>query len=454
MEPGRLLNELFSAARKLGLRVRVEAFDTPSLGGGGLCWVYGRQLVLLDENASQVEQAAALAEALAAFDTEPIYMAPEARGAIEAARERHGMPPGVRLQKSVPLAPRTTLGVGGPAQSYVEASDESSLLTALSWAEQRGVQCQLLGGGSNVVVADAGFDGLVVHIATQGIEWEEHGDAVQVTVAAGESWDRFAALSVERSWVGLECLSGIPGQVGATPIQNVGAYGQEVADTILSVRAYDRSTGKTVSLPSAACEFGYRDSVFKSGAPHRYVVLAVTFRLRIGAPPSVRYAQLAEHLRARGLCEPSLLEVRESVLEIRRSKSMVYDTNDPNGRSCGSFFTNPIVSPERLEELLRRSPDRSPPQFPQPEGTTKLSAGWLIEHAGFARGYRDGAVGLSSAHALALVCHPGAQARDVVRLAHRIQARVLEQFGVTLHPEPAFWGFSELTEGLPKQPDR
>jgi UDP-N-acetylmuramate dehydrogenase len=240
--------------------------------------------------------------------------------------------------------------------------------------------------------------------------------------------------------------------VGATPIQNVGAYGQEVADTIVRVRAYDRSTGQTVSLPSTACEFAYRDSVFKSGAPHRYAVLAVTFRLRIGAPPGVRYAQLAEHLRARGIREPSLLEVRESVLDLRRSKSMVYDANDPNGRSCGSFFTNPTVSSERLQELLRRCPDRAPPQFPQPDGTTKLSAGWLIEHAGFARGYRDGCVGLSTAHALALVCHPGARARDVVRLARQIQARVRDRFGLTLHPEPAFWGFSELDNGLPKPP--
>jgi len=452
MEPGRLLNELFLAARKLGLQVRVEPFDTPPVGGGGLCWVYGRQLVLLDERASQIEQAAALAEALSAFDTEPIYLAPEARRAIEAARERRGMPPDVRVEKTVPLAPRTTLGVGGPAQSFVDATDEGALIAALGWAARQNVECRVLGGGSNVVIADSGFDGLVVHIATRGVDWQEDGNAVEITAAAGESWDRLVALSVERGWGGLECLSGIPGQVGATPIQNVGAYGQEVGDCIVRVRAYDRSTKQTVILPSAACEFAYRDSVFKSGAPHRYVVLAVTFRLHVGAPPRVHYAQLTEHLQARGIREPNPVDVRESVLEIRRSKSMVFDADDPNGRSCGSFFTNPTVAPEQLDELLRRSPDLAPPQFPQPGGTIKLSAGWLIEHAGFARGYRDGSVGLSTAHALALVCHPGARAHDVVRLANEIRAGVLEKFGVKLHPEPAFWGFSALSDGLPNPP--
>ena len=452
MEPGRLLSELFSAARKLGLRVRVEPFETPPLGGGGLCWIRGRQLILLDANASQVEQAGALAEALGAFDTEPIYVAPEARRLIEAARERCGIAPDVRWLKSIPLAPRTTLGVGGPAESYVEATDEGSLIEALTWATGRGKDARILGGGSNVVIADSGFDGLVVHLATRGIESTQGGDTVEVTAAAGESWDELVALTVERNWAGLECLSGIPGQVGATPIQNVGAYGQEVADCIVRVRVYDRCRAEIVTLPAAACAFAYRDSVFRSGASHRYVVLAVTFRLRIGAPPQVRYAQLAANLEARGLREPTLADVRDGVLAIRRSKAMVYDPDDPNGHSCGSFFTNPAVSRETLDQVSRHSEGASPPQFPQPDGTVKLSAGWLIEHAGFSRGYRDGSVGLSTAHALALVCHPGATAGDVVRLANQIQARVNERFGVTLRPEPAFWGFAELHDGLPRPP--
>jgi UDP-N-acetylmuramate dehydrogenase len=345
--------------------------------------------------------------------------------------------------------------VGGPARDYVEATDENSLVEALTWTAARGTACRVLGGGSNIVVADSGFDGLVVHVATRGIEHHliEHGpggDHVEVTAAAGECWDELVAFSVEQGWAGLECLSGIPGQVGATPIQNVGAYGQEVGDTILRVRVYDRSAGEVVSLPAEACAFSYRDSVFKSGALHRYVVLSVTFRLVPGGAPQVRYSQLARHLEASGMSEPTLAEVREAVLALRRSKSMLFDLTDPNGRSCGSFFTNPTVTKEQLGQIRRRCDSAALPQFPQADRTVKLSAGWLIEHAGFARGFRDGTVGLSTAHALALVCHADAQARDVVQLASRIRAGVSEKFGVRLHPEPAFWGFQTLDDGLPK----
>jgi UDP-N-acetylmuramate dehydrogenase len=242
---------------------------------------------------------------------------------------------------------------------------------------------------------------------------------------------------VERGWAGLECLSGIPGLVGATPIQNVGAYGQEVSDTLAAVRALDRESGRVVTLAPAGCGFGYRDSLFKSRAPGRYVVLAVTYRLVPGGAPHLGYADIAREI---GTASPALAAVRETVIRVRRSKSMVLDPGDPNARSCGSFFLNPIVDAGALAAIDARAAGLAMPRWPQPDGRVKLSAAWLIEHAGFTRGEADGPVGLSTRHTLAIVCHDGARARDVAAFARRVRAAVEQRFGVRLHPEPIFWG--------------
>jgi UDP-N-acetylmuramate dehydrogenase len=263
---------------------------------------------------------------------------------------------------------------------------------------------------------------------------------VEVTAAAGEPWDDVVRLAVEHGWAGIECLSGIPGLTGATPIQNVGAYGQEVSDTVVAVRALDRVERAVVTLAPADCRFAYRDSIFRSGAPGRHVVLAVTYRLVPGRAPTVRYAELARYLEARGLSSPSLADVRAAVHAIRRAKSMVIEAGDPNRRSCGSFFINPLVAPGDAARVRARAEDSAMPSWLQPDGRVKLSAAWLIERAGFARGYRVGGVGLSTRHALAIVALEGARAREVAALARQMRARVEDRFGIRLVPEPAFWG--------------
>src|SRR6058998_2456022 len=241
----------------------------------------------------------------------------------------------------VRLADHCTMGVGGPARYFMEAHDESAVLAAFEWARARRVPVHVLGGGSNIVVADEGVDGLVVKIALRGVDTREADGAVELTAAAGEPWDELVRQSVERGWAGLECLSGIPGLVGATPMQNVGAYGQEVSQTVTAVRALDLRSGEIATLAAADCGFGYRTSRFKSGEPDRFVILAVTYRLTPDGAPTVRYADLERDLNGRGIRKPSLGDVRSTVLEIRRSKSMVLDPADDNRRSCGSFFLNP-----------------------------------------------------------------------------------------------------------------
>ena len=267
-----------------------------------------------------------------------------------------------------PLASHCTLGVGGPARFFIDAHDEADVLAAWRWARARGIPLRILGGGSNLVVADEGVDGLVVRIGLRGLSSVAVGSVVELTAGAGEPWDAVVRHAVERGWAGLECLSGIPGLTGATPIQNVGAYGQEVSDTITAVRALHRERGVVVTLTAADCAFAYRDSMLKSGAPDRYVVLAVTYRLEPDGRPRVRYADLEQHLAARGVATPSLAEVRASILAIRRSKSMVLDPDDPNRRSCGSFFLNPIVSPEEVGRIEARAGDAAMPRWRQADG--------------------------------------------------------------------------------------
>jgi UDP-N-acetylmuramate dehydrogenase len=342
--------------------------------------------------------------------------------------------------ENVRLAEHCTLGVGGPARFFVEARDEGAVLEAHAWARARSVPIRVLGGGSNLVIADEGIDGLVVKIALRGVDTREAHGVVELTAAAGEPWDELVRLCVERGWAGFECLSGIPGLVGATPMQNVGAYGQEVSETVILVRALDTCSGRIMTFENRECRFAYRDSLFRSDEPGRYVILSVAYRLRPRGAATIRYADVEKDLAARGIAKPALADVRASVIAIRRSKSMVLDPRDANRRSCGSFFTNPIIPDADLAAVESRAGDRAMPRWPLPGGQIKLSAAWLIERAGYTRGRAEGPVGLSTKHALAIVAHDGARAGDVVAFARRIQTAVVERFGVRLAPEPVFWG--------------
>jgi UDP-N-acetylmuramate dehydrogenase len=351
--------------------------------------------------------------------------------------------PAIDILDSVALAPRTTLELGGPARHYLVARVEATVIHGVRWARLRGVPVGILGGGSNLVVADEGFAGLVIEMALTGIDEAREGDRVLVTAAAGEEWDPLVGRTVAAGYAGLECLSGIPGRVGATPIQNVGAYGQEVGETLRSVRVLDRAAMEVRTLDVSECELAYRDSALKRH-PDRYVVLAVTFALIPDGAPTIRYAEL-ERALAR---EPDrgLATVRDVVIELRRRKSMVIDLDDPNRRSAGSFFTNPIVERGVAEDLVSRAVREglvsSPDQVPQwPAGErVKLAAGWLIERAGIEKGLRHGRVGVSTQHALALVHHGGGTTAELMELADRIRAAVSARFGVELTPEPVRWG--------------
>jgi UDP-N-acetylmuramate dehydrogenase len=353
------------------------------------------------------------------------------------------------VAENVPLAPLSTLGVGGTARHYARVSTDDDVREAVDWARARDLPLFVLGGGSNVVLSDEGHPGLVLHVATRGIETTRRGDVVSVVAQAGEPWDGLVAFAVAEGCAGIECLSGIPGLVGATPIQNVGAYGQDVSETITWVEALDLTTGRVERLSPEDCGFAYRDSRFKSADKGRFIVLRVAYGLRAGGAPAVRYAELARHLEEQGLAHPSLAQARETVIALRRRKSMVLDPQDPNARSVGSFFTNPIVASAQADDLeaaLRRDgvlkEGERPPRFPAADGHVKLSAAWLIERAGLAKGYQRGNVGLSSRHTLAIVNRGGAAAAEVVGLAREVRDRVRDRFGVTLVPEPVFVNLS------------
>ncbi|MFO7177686.1 MAG: UDP-N-acetylmuramate dehydrogenase [Pseudomonadota bacterium] len=341
------------------------------------------------------------------------------------------------VRENVNLRERTTLRVGGHARYFVEVTDEATLKEALAFARERSATVRVLGGGSNVVVPDEGVDGLVLSMGIRGVTVEERAGKALVTAGAGEPWDAFVAKTVEWRLAGLECLSGIPGQVGATPIQNVGAYGQEVARSIVSVRAFDRIEGTFVTLSNAHCHFGYRDSRFKSSEPGRYVIVAVTFALDPDGAPTIAYPELARALADRA--RPSLADTRDTVLAIRRAKSMLADPADENGRSCGSFFVNPVVSTETAERVSARLGTLDMPRYPQRDGRVKLSAAWLIERSGFTKGFRSGNVGVSTRHALALVCHEGATSAELLAFAEHVRRTVFERTGIELVPEPVMW---------------
>jgi UDP-N-acetylmuramate dehydrogenase len=338
---------------------------------------------------------------------------------------------------AVLLSELTTLHLGGPAGTVVEATTETELVHAVRRLDAAGEPSLVLAGGSNVVVADAGFPGTVVRVATPGVAL----DGARVEVAAGESWDALVARCVDGGLSGVECLSGIPGSVGATPIQNVGAYGQEVADTIAGVRALDRRSGEVATLTPSDCAFSYRSSAFKR-EPGRWLVLAVTFELHAGdASAPVRYAELARTLGVDLGERAPLGAVREAVLGLRRAKGMVIDPGDPDTVSAGSFFTNPILEPDAFAAFEARAGE-APPRW-QEEGRVKTSAAWLIERAGFTRGHGNPeGIAISTKHVLALTNRGAGTTRELVALAREIAGGVHAAFGVVLVPEPVFAGHS------------
>lgn len=345
------------------------------------------------------------------------------------------------LRRDVPLAPFTTLGVGGPALFFAEARAEEDVPEAVEFAGRQRVPLFVLGGGSNLLVADSGFPGLVLRMGIRGVAETASGEDVLVEAGAGEAWDAVAARCVERGLAGVECLSGIPGTVGGTPVQNVGAYGQEVATVIRAVRAFDCVSSAVRDLPASECGFGYRSSVFNTVDAGRYIVLRVTYALIPGGSPGVGYREVMDRFRSSGAA-PSLGDVRAAVRGIRRAKAMLLVPGDPDSRSAGSFFKNPTVSEAeyaRLNELA--GPDL--PRYPAPEGRVKVPAATLIEQAGFARGHRRGGAAISSRHTLALVNRNRATAREILDLAREIRDRVCERFGVELMPEPVLLGFDE-----------
>ncbi len=348
------------------------------------------------------------------------------------------------MRTDVPLADCSTIGIGGPARHFTTITSLEELNGALQWASENRVPFFVLGGGSNVLFSDAGFPGLVMHMTMKGITPNEGaGDTILVQAAAGEDWNAFVDTCVERGLQGIECLAGIPGQVGATPIQNVGAYGQEVSDTITRVQVVERAGGDPVWISNTECGFGYRTSRFKGRDRNRFIVTAVEFALKPGAPPHAEYRDISRYLEQARIASPTLAQVRDAVMAVRRAKSMVADLSDPDSRSCGSFFTNPIILPEEAETLRVAAQeaglitaDETMPAHPTSDGRVKLSAAWLIDRSGFKRGQRHGNVAISSKHVLALTNCGGGTAREILALATEIRTRVRDTFGILLEPEP------------------
>ncbi|MBA3499452.1 MAG: UDP-N-acetylmuramate dehydrogenase [Myxococcota bacterium] len=334
----------------------------------------------------------------------------------------------MRVDLNVALAPRTTLGIGGEAARFAKIESVRDIRDALAG----GGNILVLGGGSNLVVRDGGFDGLVVQMAIPGISVDD----TRVSVSAGVVWDDFVGQMVDAKLHGIECMSGIPGLVGATPMQNVGAYGQEVSDTITAVRVFDRESGRVETMTPAQCGFAYRTSNFKGS--ERWIILDIELQLS-RHPKPIRYPELAAALGVGAGGMAPISAVRKTVLALRRKKGMVVDPDDPDSRSAGSFFTNPIVDADTLAQLEARLPGVTFPRWPAGD-KTKLSAGWLIERAGFSKGDTRGKVGISSKHALALVNLGGATATELLALAREIQDGVRDRLGIELHPEPVIVG--------------
>ena len=336
------------------------------------------------------------------------------------------------------LADLTTLRLGGPARSLVVAEDERTLVDAVRSADAAGEPVLVVAGGSNLVVADEGFPGVVVLVRTGGVQVDsDMCGGAYITVAAGEEWDTFVARAGAEGWAGVECLAGIPGSVGATPVQNVGAYGQEVGDVLARVRTLDRSTGEQRTFMHADLGLGYRTSRFKA-EPGRYLVLDVTFQMKLsGTSTPIQYAELARTLGVEVGARAPLADVREAVLALRRGKGMVLDAADHDTWSAGSFFTNPLLPADAAAAL----PDDAP-RWPAADGRVKSSAAWLIERAGFAKGHGTGPATLSTKHTLALTNRGGASTADLIALAREVRDGVRDRFGVSLEAEPVLVGCS------------
>jgi len=340
----------------------------------------------------------------------------------------------MHIEEWVPLAEYTTLGIGGPARWFVKAADEATAVEAVRFARDRRAPLFVLGGGSNVLVSDEGFPGVVLHIAVQGVAQE--GNVFRV--GAGGAWDGFVSLAIERGFGGIECLAGIPGTVGGTPVQNVGAYGQEVSGTIVSVRVLDTHTLGYADLPAAACGFSYRQSIFNTSYRGRFVVTRVDYRLRSQANPVLQYPDLKKHFLGRKEA-PTLAEAAAAVRAIRHGKGMLLVEGEADCRSAGSFFKNPVVGKERYEALVAQA--RGPvPSFPGAGTLLKIPAAWLVEQAGFGKGYALGKAGISTRHTLALINRGGATAAEMVALRDLIVATVEKKFGIELKPEPVWVG--------------
>lgn len=345
------------------------------------------------------------------------------------------------VQEHVPLAQFTTFNVGGPARFFAPAVAESDVVQALEFVASHHLPLFVLGGGSNLVISDHGFPGLVLKIELRGITSEAAGESRLFEAGAGDDWDNFVAYTVDRNCAGLECLSGIPGTVGGTPVQNVGAYGQDVSQTVECVAAIEIESGKKRFFSNSDCEFAYRTSIFNTRAHRRHIVLGVRYRLRPAGAPTVSYRDLAAFFAERPA--PSLSETRNAVREIRHSKAMLIVSGEDDCRSAGSFFKNPIVDRVTADSVLQFAEQRglSLTTYPAADGLVKLPAAWLVEQSGFAKGFTAGAVGISRRHSLAIVNRGGATAADIVLLKNQIQRAVFDLFGIELRPEPVFVGF-------------
>jgi UDP-N-acetylmuramate dehydrogenase len=350
------------------------------------------------------------------------------------------------IQENVLLAPYTTLGVGGPARFLVKAGSEEQIMSALEFARTRGCPVFVLGGGSNIVVSDSGFSGLVIKMELSGIQTPDEGSGT-ISVASGVGWDDFVQHCVSRNLAGIECLSGIPGTVGGAPVQNIGAYGEDVSEVLVQVKVLDRRTHRITHLSHADCQFAYRSSIFNATHRDRYIILQVDFALRKNGPPRIVYPDLRERF-VDGAHAPAIDEVRKVVMQIRETKAMVVRDDDPDTRSAGSFFRNPVLTSEAVAEIeakarmcrLLLSAERIP-QFPAAQGRWKVPAAWFIEHAGFRKGYAHGNAGISGKHAMALTNRGGATAQEILELMRIIQDRVQMLFGIELQSEPEFVGF-------------
>jgi UDP-N-acetylmuramate dehydrogenase len=351
----------------------------------------------------------------------------------------------LRTQENIPLAPLTTFKVGGPARYFVEAHSEHEVSEAVAYALARKLPLFVLGGGSNLVVSDDGWPGLVLRVSLAGVEFEGDRQKMLFHASAGENWDNLVALAVSKNCGGIECLSGIPGAVGGTPVQNVGAYGQEVSEAITRVRTLEIATGAVLDLSNADCGFSYRSSIFNGTRQGEFIVLEVSYRLCRNGGPRIEYADVKNFFAATNLENPTLQQVRDAVRSIRQSKAMLLVEGDQDCRSAGSFFKNPIVSAAEADRIhalaAKRGPGKSLPRYPAADGKVKLAAAWLVEHSGFSKGYSLGSVGISHKHTLAIVNRGGAKAKDILALKDEIEKKVFDAWGVRLQPEPVFVGF-------------